>query len=105
MDRIFNTIRAISSTAHLDDQLSPQYKAACWLLFDDERDISPENKFLIQRYVQAMFLFSTYKDAVHALTTDFCKNDNFQCDSKGHVTWISLSKFVWTFAGAAHFYE
>ena len=56
---IVSHLATISGMDILVNTQSAQYKAACWLIYDDDRSINASNSNLVQRYVLALFYFAT----------------------------------------------
>lgn len=90
--KILDTLYAISPLDSINQMTSPQYKAACWILYDDERKMEPDDQFLIQRYVLSMFLFATHENALELLHWNICDYVGFSCNDKGHVVKIDSRK-------------
>lgn len=113
VDRILKTILAISSQEELNRHDTPQYKATCYLLYDDERQIDAENKFLIQRYILSLFLFATQRNVQWFLPNNYCDHESFSCSEDGGVTKIHSCKylivvdftFVWFFVFTCEIYQ
>lgn len=91
--KILSTIHAISTADSLNQFFSPQYKAACWILFDDERMIEPHNPNVVQRYILALYLFATRRNAADFLPKNFCDYPDFYCDDSHQVTRIISGMF------------
>ena len=104
---IASSISGMDAIANLD---SPQYKAACWIINDDTRQLDPSNNSsqvaLVQRYVLAVLYYSTQGWAWHD-TFDFLSEKNecdwnndyngyilgVICDEAGIIHKLDLSKF------------
>ena len=91
VDRILDMIQTISSRELLNSKDSPQYKAACWIMFVDELHMSEINQLLIQRYVLAVFLFAKNPNEVSDIDT--CDYHIITCDDRGFITALNSSKF------------
>lgn len=57
--KALNIITKFANTSHLEDPLSPQHAAICWLLNDIIEDKNIEEFYLIQRYALCVIYFST----------------------------------------------
>ena len=56
---IISTISFISRMVDLQDLTTPHYSAACWLIYDDSRNLDASSPQLLQRYILALLFFST----------------------------------------------
>ena len=90
MDVIFNT-------------QSAQYKAACWLIYDDDRYLNASSPYLVQRYVLALFYFATngfnWTDSFYFLTgKDECKwrklKGGVDCFLGDFLVGLNLGKYM-----------
>lgn len=95
-DNIVTKLISVSSLRSLSNHRSPQYKAACWILFDDELQISSENSFLIERYVLALMFYSMSADAELFIPLNICNADGIQCDDEGLITQIKKGELFKT---------
>lgn len=86
-------ITSVSGDQILNDTESPQFKAASWLIQEDI--VCPSDEFVIQRYIMAVFYFSTNGDNWNNIY-NFLSNDNecnwygIECDSLEQVNKIKL---------------
>lgn len=94
VEQILSVIRALSSTDSLSRFTSPQYKAACWVLYEDTFVTLQNIDDLLERYVLAIFLFATDQSAEVFFSSDTCKHNGISCDERGHITKIDWSKFL-----------
>ena len=92
VDRTLAVIRTLSSTESLNNHDSPQYKAACWILFDDILEISTTDGLFIERYVLAVLLYSTFQSEQTLLSMNTCDHEVVTCDNNGHISGIDLSE-------------
>ena len=105
IERQLNTIYSLASIDTIkNEQFSPQYQAACWIIFDDKVAYAKEieesnNTFTIddefmERYVLALFLFATEQD-IEKLHAKTCEFDPFRiaCENK-RITEIDYCKYL-----------
>ena len=94
MSKLLSVIQALSIVQDIFTPGSPQYKATCYILYDDPLQMSPEDSLLAQRYALAVFLFSTNQRAEVQLPLDECVNSKFTCNEKGDIDGINWSKYL-----------
>ena len=83
----------MSSIELLNNNKSPQYKAACWTLFDDMHKITGSYEQFVQRYVMAVFLFTINPNVEDVLPPNTCDQQMVACNNEGKITKIEWSKF------------
>lgn len=90
--RKFDVLESLSSTLLLQDTKSPQYRAACLLLYDDKVVSSDEVNYLIERYALTLFLYATQQE--DEILRLFGRNtcDVIQCNSKGYISVIDYGE-------------
>ena len=93
-EKIMNSIFAVSSSDSLNRYDSFQYKAACWIIFDDELQIDAEDEFLVERYALAVFIYALNLNVELIFTNDTCEFSEVDCNAKGHITKIDLRKLL-----------
>ena len=81
----------LSTLESLNNRNSPQYKAACWLLWDDPSKLKADDTLLIERYALATFFYSQGKEGIHP-PIDICGSIDITCNSMGHMTKFDLGK-------------
>ena len=88
-----DVIGLFSAHEALHNSESPQYKAACLILFDDIYGFPESEDFLIERYALSVFHFTT---GLESEVVKSCNFGNFSaiCDSEGYVRKLLYSKFV-----------
>ena len=91
---IMNDIRSLSSHEALSNIYTPQYKAACWLLFDDIMKASVEEELTLERYVLGVLLYSTNQYAEMMLSGHYCDLVGVFCDDVGHVVEINWGEYA-----------
>ena len=91
---ILNVLNALSSSVMLSNLESSQYKAACWLLYDDSLKIVAGNELLMERYAMAVLFFDNNQDDELSIQTNFCDYDRIGCNNEGHVTAIRWGTFL-----------
>ena len=94
IEKTLSLINAISSSTSLGNYDSPQYKAACWILFDDAANMSFESGLMVQRYILAVFLYSTISGVKidMLLAPNTCDSNGITCNEKGQVTNITMGE-------------
>ena len=107
-ETIERKLDAIYSLASMDtitnSPFSPQYQAACWIVFDDKvayaKEIDESNNTItvtdefMERYVLALFLFATEQD-IEKLHVKTCEYDPIKviCE-KNRITEIDYCKYL-----------
>jgi len=94
VEHILSTLHSISTLMSLNDIYSPQYKAACWVLYDDKLQLDKEDNLLIQRYVFATFLFAIHQEDILLNMTSPCDLGGLLCDEENRITSINMSKLM-----------
>ena len=89
-EKIMSIIYAISSADSLNKYDSFQYKAACWIIFDDELQIAAEDMFLVERYVIAVFLYDVKQNAELLLTNTTCDFSEIVCNARGYIAEVNI---------------
>jgi len=92
-DRDLEVISTLSSEELLNSYDSAQYKAACWILYDDSLSSSMETRSMIERYVIAVWFYTTHQDNKLLIPTKTCDFSNIICDDDGLVNEIISCKF------------
>ena len=92
ISRVLNVIQALSNVQDINTRGSPQYKATCYILFDDLLQIEAEDRLLAQRYALAVFLFSTFQHTEVLLPLDMCLDHNFECSLEGDISHVNMGK-------------
>ena len=93
VSKLLSVIQALSIAQDIFTPDSPQYKATCYILYDDPLQIPPEDSLLAQRYALAVFLHSTNERAELQLPLDECVNSRFTCNEKSDIDGINWSKY------------
>ena len=91
---IFLVISSISTTEELINISTWRYKAICWLIYDDPKQLQATNPSLIQRYVLALFYLSTagwnwFVNIGFMNPTDECSWGGVVC-AGGYVTELNF---------------
>ena len=97
--RILLIIQSMTSIDLLNNFNSPQYKAACWILYDDELQMLPDDKLIIERYVLTVFIFATSQNSTGLLhlPNNTCDIPFVACENmEMWISSIDLSKFLVT---------
>ena len=92
--QILDKLYSITTLELINARANPSYRAACWLLYDDDLKIEPGNRFLNQRYVLAVFLFAIewHPEKIIHLSPRTCDFDKIKCNDEGHIIEINISK-------------
>ena len=79
----------------INNKFSARYRAACWILFDDELQITGQDPLLNERYALAVLIFSMFdKGSQTQLPLLTCDYDFVKCDDSGHIIEIVISKLL-----------
>ena len=92
-DRVAKTlsvIQALSDTADIFAKGSGQYKASCYILYDDPLRMNPESNLFAERYAIALLMYSTKEMAEVELMKHHCDNPQLECDEEGFIIGINL---------------
>lgn len=103
IQKILNKLNSISSFDSLHSHKSAQYKAACWIIFDDELELSVDSAYFVERYALAIYLISFNVPAELAMSRSNCNLPGISCDNKGFVRGIETNgkfsfSFIWPIA-------
>lgn len=107
MQEVLSIINAISAQDALRDFDSPQYQAACLVLYSDLLH-SVEDKLIIQTYALAVLFFSVNKKAenigsdvvVQFLSpSNICNASHYDCDEENQVTRIDFQNYLFEIEG------
>lgn len=94
-------------SALFNDTSTPQSKALEWIQDTDSAELCPNSRFLVQRYIMAVFYFSTSGDqwkSCSANDENSCQGENFlsrshecfwggvECNGQREIIWIHLDK-------------
>ena len=91
-------LRGLSSNEDLNNIASPQFKAACWILYRLEEDLDVNDKF-VQTYALVVFVFNILnvindlKVLDGLLPNAVCHVPIFSCNDMQQVTNIDFGKF------------
>ena len=85
-------IMSLTSSERLQNTKSPQYRAACLLLYDDRVVSADEVDYLIERYTLTLFLYTTQQEdeILKLFGRETC--DVMQCNNEGYISMIDSSK-------------
>ena len=100
LDRILTIVKSISSADSLLNVDTPQYKATCWLMFQEVDNIKADAT-LVQTYIMIVFYFSAVTvtrqdsdpDLKMLLPDRVCSLSSFQCKN-GKLIGIDFGKYV-----------
>jgi len=86
-------IYSLSSFDKVHNPSTPQYKAACFMVYDDTNDSQVLNNQWIERYAFCVFLYSIQQLA-ELIPRHICDYDEnrFECDDLGNIKAIEYSK-------------
>ena len=93
IDRILGVLHSLSSLELLSYPHTPQYKAACWIIFDDMSEMQVINELFIQRYIMAVFLYTMNPDEQDLLPLNTCDHQIVTCNGDDKITKVELSKY------------
>ena len=93
VDKVLSQMISISSLDSIQSVTSPQYRAACWILYEDTFNISVEKKLFLQRYILALFLYATNPEGDILIPRRTCDYDIVECNSNGEI--IKLNSGEW----------
>ena len=106
VSKALSEIASLSSMEMLQDIFSPQYRAACWLIYDDVYHLSGLSPFPVERYALAVFFFST-KQNIENLQLKTCSDEmnNIECNDQNHIMKLDYCKwyFFIIYYFVAHF--
>lgn len=87
--QVLQIIQLLSSPVVLQDTDSPQYRAACFILFDDIQETPEKVSFLIERYAMNVFHFATSQESEIIKS---CAYGDFSatCNENGYIKEIRL---------------
>ena len=82
---MMSVFRKLSSSDDIQNNDTPQYKAACYILVEDKNELTSQDAVMVERYTLALFLISTRViisgDEIPFHTCDFpgviCNRDGF----------------------------
>ena len=94
LDRILNIFHGFLSLDVLNNPFTSEYKAACWILFDDELNISPDDELLVSRFVVATLLFSVENATKIHLPDNACDHISIKCNEDGFISSLDMSKYL-----------
>lgn len=95
-ERVRDLIQSVSAFESLNFHKSPQYKAACWILFDTNLELHQGRDFFKERYALATLLYSFNFNAELILPEETCDMDGISCNEDGHVTEVTFSESFFT---------
>ena len=94
ISKLLEVFESLSSHDAIHNEDTAQYKAACFILYDDENKMTVEDELTIERYVLQLFFISTKIYTFgQALPSDFCDVDGVRCDKDGHITELVFCKY------------
>ena len=77
---LLNMLYTVSSYDDIHNIETPQYKAACYILYDDDAQMTIYNKVVVERYSLYLFLLSTkWLKHQRAIPNNFCDLDVVEC--------------------------
>ena len=91
-EHIMSSLYAVSSSDSLRIYDSFQYKAACWIIYDDKLQIAAEDEFLVERYVVAAFTYAVNQNAELLLANNTCDFSEVKCNDEGHIISIDIGE-------------
>ena len=95
VSKLLEIFASLSSHGAIHNDNTPQYKAACYILFDDINEMRVENELTFERYILYLFLISTkvlrFGDP---LPPNFCDFDGVGCNDDGYIIELIFRKYV-----------
>ena len=91
LDTIMSVLRTVSSTKSLSHYNTPQYKAACWIMYDDDFQIAPTDRRFLERYVCVVFLYAAGYTDLQLFSKDACDYEEVSCNSQGHISVLNAT--------------
>ena len=92
--KLLDEFYKLSSYDEIHNHETPQYKAACYILFDDTTKMTILDELMLERYVLYLFLSSTqYLSLGEALPADSCDIDGVACEN-GHLFKIMIGEYL-----------
>lgn len=93
MAKTLDLIFSLSAMGMLVNPRTPQYRAACWVLFDDTDRISIEKQYLVERYALGVLFYTIgYGDEL-LISIATCDYLGITCDREGRIKGISFGKY------------
>jgi hypothetical protein len=95
---IMTILTSVSGSEALRKKDSDQYRAACWVLYDDTLQLDSTSATLVQRYVWALFYFGSGYDRIDWARERFLASDSEcywygnECNDDGHITTLYTGK-------------
>jgi len=99
---IMSVIAMISGMEVFMDTDSPQYQAACWVIYDDPYQVTAAHSSLVQRNILALLYFSTngwdwstklsFLSPISECQWNWIYWSGVECNENGYVVTINLCK-------------
>jgi len=88
--KILGILKAFSPVELFRNPHTAQYKAACWIIFDDEMKLTASDTMLVERYSLAVFLFH-FERFEEFSAKSFCEYDErrIKCNSLGEIIGLT----------------
>ena len=94
ISRLLELFDSLSSHDVIHNEASPQYKAACYLLYDDVKEMNVEDELTMERYISYLFLISTERLMWgEALPSNICDVEGINCDINDHIIELDFCKY------------
>ena len=90
IEQILDVIYSMSSVEQLRSPDTDQYKATCFIAFDDDSEIMLEN--IMERYAMAVFIYSAKSFPEVELPANQCDDDRVLCNDEGRIIHIRNGK-------------
>lgn len=84
LNRLLEVLYTVSASASLRDRFTPQYNAACYIMYDDVIELDADDKQLTERYILAIFLSIMEKNVDILIPGDACHFVHVMCNSEGY---------------------
>jgi len=92
VDQLLSEINSVSSKDLINSFTTSQYRAACWLLYEDTLLESISEELFIQRYILAVFFYATSTERGVLISKRTCDYKIIQCNEKGEIIKLDAGK-------------
>ena len=97
INKLMEVFESLPSHDAIHNVVSPQYKAACFILYDDVKEMKVEDELTIERCILYLFFLSTELFTWgQSLPSNFCDNNVVWCDHDGHILALDFCKSFMT---------
>lgn len=93
MSRTLEILGSLTSKELMSKHSSPQYRAICWILYDDKVSLELQDNHLIERFALAILLHSFNLEDELRMAIDTCDYDSVFCNENGLIVEIEWRKY------------